>query len=153
MDTEAAMRALGWYMSIGEYGRGAKGGKSAGVAVGAKARSGMSESMLLTPPDDGCAHRFATKLVGVVLPDGVHCGSLYCISGIGLAAQANVDLLEAASKRLALRKGPWVVGGDFNGTAEELRKTGWLDVVKGTITQPSGSTCSLGSCRTIDFFV
>ena len=119
----------------------------------AKAHIGMTESMLFTPPDDGCAQRFATKLVGAVLPGGVHCGPLYCISGIGLAAQANVDLLEATSKRLALLRGPWVGGGDFNGTAEELRKTGWLEVVKGTIIQPSGSTCTRGSGRTIDFFV
>ena len=33
-DTEATMRAMGWSMSIGRCGTGAKGGKSAGVAVG-----------------------------------------------------------------------------------------------------------------------
>ena len=50
-------------------------------------------------------------------------------------------------------KGPWVIGGDFNGTADELRKTGWLELVKGTIIQPSGKTCSRKGGRTLDFFV
>ena len=50
-------------------------------------------------------------------------------------------------------KGPWVIGGDFNGTADELSKTGWLELVKGTIIQPSGKTCSRVGGRTLDFFV
>ena len=59
----------------------------------------------------------------------------------------------ATARRVAMFKGPWVIGGDFNGTADELRKTGWLEVVKGTIIQPSGKTCSRGGGRTLDFFV
>ena len=104
------MRATGWSMPIGECGMGTKGGKSAGVAVGARAHIGMSESLLFEPPDDCSTQRFRMKLVGAAQPGGVHVGSLYNISAIGLAAQLNVDLLEAVSLRLALVKGPWAIG-------------------------------------------
>ena len=82
-DTEATMRATGWSMSIGECGTGAKGGKSAGVAVGTRGHIGMSESLLFEPPGDCSKHRFRIKLVGAALPGGVHVGSLYNISVMG----------------------------------------------------------------------
>ena len=46
--------------------------------------------------------------------------------------------------------GPWIVGGDWNCTPEDLRATGWLKKVSGVIVAPIGSTCN---GKVYDYFV
>ena len=46
--------------------------------------------------------------------------------------------------------GPWIIGGDWNCTPDELQKTGWLRLVKGVICAPKGPTCG---DRVLDYFV
>ena len=108
-DTEAAMKARGWSMSISACGKGAKGGKSAGVAVGVRAHIGMSNSLRYDPPVDCSTERLTLKWIGAGLTGGFHTGSLYLISRIGVKAQANQDILNAAAARLALLQGPWAI--------------------------------------------
>ena len=79
---------------------------------------------------------------------GVHLGCGYLISGIGLSHKSNVDLLGLMAARIALIAGPWIIGADWNGTAQELRDTGWLELVGGVIVAPDATTCNN---RTIDF--
>ena len=143
-DTEATMRAKGWSVSISACGKGAKGGKSAGVAVGVRAHIGMTSSLRYTPPVDCSTERLTIKKIGACITGGFHAGSLYLISRIGVKAKADQDILEAASARLALLMGPWVLGGDSSCTPQEFIDAGWLAVVKGKIVYPKGKTCTAG---------
>ena len=45
---------------------------------------------------------------------------------------------------------PWILGGDWNCTPQELRDTGWLQKVGGTIHAPAAATCNES---VYDFFV
>ena len=47
-------------------------------------------------------------------------------------------------------QGPWLIGGDWNCTPDELRKTGWLRLVKGVICAPIAPSCG---DRVLDYFV
>ena len=61
-----------------------------------------------------------------------------------------MDLLQSVAAVLSTVVGPWVLGGDWNCTPEQLEKTGWLKMVKGRVCAPKLATCME---RTIDFFV
>ena len=45
---------------------------------------------------------------------------------------------------------PWIMGGDFNGAANELRRPGCLRLVGGVVFAPKAATYSN---RTTDYFV
>ena len=47
-------------------------------------------------------------------------------------------------------QGPWLIGGDWNCTPDELRKTGWLRLVKGVVCAPKAPTCG---DMVLDYFV
>ena len=84
---------------------------------------------------------------------GIHTGSLYLFSMIGkggVRAKCNVDLLDSVAFTLVGLVGPWIIGGDFNCTPEELIATGWLKKVGGIVHAPKSPTCN-GSIY--DFFV
>ena len=51
---------------------------------------------------------------------------------------------------LATLRGPWILGGDWQCTPDELRSTGWLNIVKGVIDAPTAPTCG---DRVMDYFV
>ena len=81
---------------------------------------------------------------------GINYGSCYLHSSLGITARANMDLLQSIAAVLSTVEGPWVLGGDWNCTPEQLEKTGWLRLVKGKVCAPKLTTCME---RTIDFFV
>ena len=59
---------------------------------------------------------------------GVHCGSpyLYSMKGKGgVQAQCNLDMLDSMAFTLNGLVGPWILGGDWNCTPQELADTGW----------------------------
>ena len=64
--------------------------------------------------------------------------------------QCNLDLLESIAFTLASLVGPWIIGGCWNCTPDDLRATGWLKKVGGVIWAPMGATCN--GC-VYDFFV
>ena len=47
-------------------------------------------------------------------------------------------------------RGPWVIAGDWNCTPDDLRNTGWLELVGGRNVAPHTPTCG---DRIIDFIV
>jgi hypothetical protein len=152
-ETEAAMRALNWSMSITACGKGPGGGRSAGVAIGAKAHIGMRNSLAQDLPEDASKTRLDLKWMGAAVKGGFHLGSMYLISKIGVQAEENESILDAAVARLGLLNGPWILGCDGNCTPEQLAETGWLKKVGATIFQPPEKTCEIGEGRIIDFFV
>ena len=81
---------------------------------------------------------------------GVHCGSAYLFSGVGIAAACNLDLLDTIAFTLAGLIGPWMLGGDWNCSPAELEATGWLKKIGGTIHAPQAATCN---GKVYDFFV
>ena len=72
---------------------------------------------------------------------GVHCGSIYCHHGIGIAAPANLDFLQGVAGVLCRLAGPWLIGGDWNCTPEQLSATGWLKLIGAKIFAPAANTC------------
>ena len=80
---------------------------------------------------------------------GVHLVSLYLHDGEGLSRR-NLDLLQGLAFLLGRLRGPWIVGGDFNLTQEDLRQANWFELVGGTPFATDEPTCG---ARSIDFFV
>ena len=83
--------------------------------------------------------RLTLKKVDCAARGGLNLGSCYLISGTGIATTKNLDLLHCLAGMLKRISGPWIIGGDFNGTPEELAATGWLKVVGGRIHQQEGA--------------
>ena len=77
-----------------------------------------------------------------MLQGGTHLGSVYLQHKIGIKAAANIALLEHIAACLRTIKGPWLIGGDFNGTPQQLEDTGFLELVDGVIHAPSDHTCN-----------
>ena len=70
--------------------------------------------------------------------------------------EVGITLNNLANKYLDLddagraRELPWIIGGDWQDPPIELARTGFLDLVGGTIATPHLTTCNR---RAIDFFV
>jgi len=138
---ESAARTAGWKTSVTPCLTTRAMGKSAGVAVAARARVGLSDADPVTLTQHlHDAGRFGMKHVGAVRTGGFHLGSLYLYHTIGVRAEANLNLLETVACTLAGLKGPWCIGGDFNCTPSQLIDTGWLAKVGGVIHYPADAT-------------
>jgi hypothetical protein len=131
-EAEAAARTAGWNASVARGITTAALGRSAGVTVAARVRIGMSNAdpVVRTQHLHDTGH-FAMKHIGAVRKGGFHLGSLYLYHTIGVRAKANLHILDTVATTLAAIKGPWVIGGDFNGTPTQLIDTGWLKKIGG----------------------
>ena len=131
-ETEQSARNARWNTSLQACNVSAVGGRSAGLGFAVKPHVGMA---LATVPTDGVQGldpaRFGLRRVGAMCPGGVHIGSCYLTSAVGVSAQCNLRLLEAMSFVLTRLNGPWIVAGDWNCTPEDLTATGWLQLVGG----------------------
>lgn len=148
---EQVARSSGWSASILPCGRADAGGRSAGVAVAVRSHVGLSlpGPVALTQPTHQ-AGRFVMRRVGAICAGGLHLGSTYLTSSVGVSAKCNLDLLQSMACTLNGLVGPWCVGGDWNCTPEQLEATGWLGLVNGIVHAPTSPTCN---GRIIDFFV
>ena len=90
------------------------------------------------------------KHFGAVCRGGIHFGSCYLHCNWDANRKTNLDLLEAIGARIGTLKGPWIIGGDWQCPPDDLRETGWLKTVKGTIYAPAAPTCG---DRALDYFV
>ena len=136
---EQAARNAKWKLAIEPCLVTAKGGRSVGVAVVVRNYIGMSTPKAVEASQ--CLHargHFAMKRVAAMVKGGIHCGSAYLFSGVGVAAKCNLDLLDTMAFTLSGLVGPWIVGGDWNCTPEELRATGWLKKVGGDSSRTKG---------------
>ena len=63
----------------------------------------------------------------------MHIGSTYLVDSVGPSHATNLAILDSVAGCLNAVAGPWVIGGDFNCTPEELEKTGFLKLVDGVV--------------------
>ena len=145
---EDALSSCQWRASIQPCGLGPAGGPSAGVAIGVRQHIGLGQ------PDSGPMFRANPRLLlrkmGAVCRGGLHLGSVYLRDVVGPTDAANLAILDELAGCLNVLQGPWVVGGDFNMTPEELAGTGFLSLVDGIIHAPADFTCGL---KTYDYFI
>ena len=94
--------------------------------------------------------RFAMKRAAAMGEGGVHLGSVYLVSQVGVIAKRNLDLLESVAFALTSLAAGLTIGGDWNCMPEDLLATGWLTKVSGVICASRGSTCN---GKVYDFFV
>ncbi len=158
-DVNAAEReaaATSWTMSLAPGVLTQAGRISAGVAVGVRSHIGLADGG--TVHGDGpaagvrCAvaeGRYIRRWAGCMCRGGIHVGSVYLRTAEGMS-DANVDILQHVAEDLAGVRGPWILGGDFNMTAEELAASGWLDFVGGVAIVPPTPSCN---GKAMDFFV
>ena len=94
-----------------------RGGNSAGTAVATRSYIGMSVPKAVEASQGLHAKgHFAMKRVAAMGKGGVHCGSAYLFSGVGVAAKCNLDLLDTMAFTLSGLVGLWILGGDWNCT-------------------------------------
>ena len=93
------------------------------------------------------------RILGMIR-GGIIFVSLYLKSGEKPNSMLNWAILTRVAEILNLCQIPFVIGGDFQCTPQELRDTQWLDILKGVIVSSGQVTCTtVTSAREIDFFV
>lgn len=131
-ETEQAARNSQWTTSLQPCNVSNVGGRSGGVGIAVKSHVGLAKPTVVT---DGVAGlepaRFGLRRIGAVCPGGLHAGSCYLTSAVGIAAPCNLRLLEAIAFALAQLEGPWLLAGDWNCSPQDLTDTGWLQLVGG----------------------
>ena len=70
------------------------------------------------------AERFKASLWDVVVQGGVLLGTVYLHDGIGLAADLNINLLQAIAGYVKAVGLPYILSGDWNVTPAELENSG-----------------------------
>ena len=135
-DTEQAARNKGWKTAMSASILTSAEWKSAGTAVCCRTHIGARRSFAKECTDKVVSVRFQMKLLGAVCKGGVHFGSCYLHCNWEHNRLFNLDLLQHMSAMISTLRGPWILGGDWQCTPDELRKTGWLKIVKGVIYAP-----------------
>ena len=152
-------KRLGWQMQgaggcCGDTQRG-----RCGVGVAAPSHIGLTrvgEQQFDLSPALSPGRLTAAWLDGG-LKGGVVVASAYLWHSEGVTPR-NLALLQAAVDVAVRHGGPWLIGGDFNMTPEEMQADeaarAWLNKLGGTIVAPSSPTCrSSDGGRVIDFFI
>ena len=151
------LAARGWGSLWAPAGRGAKGGKSAGVAIVARIAFGLAG------PAQGPVVVTAGRLVAgtLSLPGSreVSLMSVYMHDGEGIST-ANAAILQAIEESTSedrKRGRQTIVGGDFNMTPEELNAQEFCEGAALTVirSDPALGTCRRvsGAARVLDFFL
>ena len=147
----------GWIAKFNdsEVTKGQAGGEGQSAGTGVAIRKGWGCCAVPGALDGTVVdHRCSLLHWNALVKGGVDLGSVYLISGAGPSSQDNLDILEDVGERLACLNRPFVIGGDWNMTADELETTGWVQRVGGAIVKPQAALpTSCASGRTIDFFV
>ena len=149
-EKEQSLEGRGWTTSIQKCNKGDGGGKSSGTAVSCRNHIGMAESIADGDLPAALAGRFRVRHIGAMCKGGFHFASGYLRCTVGLKHVSNLDYLQAVAGVLKSLRGPWVFAADFQNTPEQLRESGWLELVGGKIVAPTLPTCHK---RTIDYFV
>ena len=82
---------------------------------------------------------------------GIVLANIYLQSGVGVNA-FNYKALSDLACRLKEFGRPYIVGGDFNCTKQELVKSGVLKLFDAVVVDTLEHTCMV-SCRSIDMFI
>ena len=149
-DTDAASNMtakLGWRTSLSPAHATSLTGTSGGTAIAS--RKGLGHIPCHKQLREGFRHRLGAAWIGAVQRGGVHFITVYLKDGEGIG-QTNQAILTELAAYLGTIRGPWVVGGDWNVTPQQLQAASWDQIVKGTIKHPAQATCN---GKVYDFFV
>ena len=129
---------------------------TAGVAVLARSHIGLGtmwQGQLDFSPRSSKGRLTAMWTDGI-LKGGMLLMSIYLWHSEGLS-QRNLDILNAAARIVHYHGGPWLLAGDFNMTADDLRRAEkWLAKIDGKVVATEVATCrSVRGGRVIDLLV
>ena len=106
-ETEQAARNARWNTSLQACNVTAAGGRSAGHGFAVKPHVGMSLATVDTGIIEGIdPARFGLRRLGAICPGGIHVGSCYLTSAVGVSAPCNLRLLEAMGFALQMTSLP-----------------------------------------------
>ena len=126
-------------------------GTSGGVAVAARTHLGLARSPVEV--DARYRARVIVAWVGAGLRGGLHLVSVYLFPSEGLSDRNRV-LLEEVARLVTTVRGPWLVGGDFQMSPDQLRASGWVAWVGGRVFCAGQPTCtSAVEGAELDYFV
>ena len=132
-------------------------GTTGGVAIAVKNCYGIDVIQGLPDPAAPWTiypGRAAGVRVQGLIRGGVLVISIYLITGEPPNSEDNWRILSRVGEILAMTKLPFVIGGDFQCSPEELRSTGWLEGIDGTLRAAGKATCTNAhGANEIDFFV
>ena len=145
-------RQGGWKAVLGRAKASAGGGSHGGTGVAVRAHIGAA-----CWPGQATAEIYPGRLAGAWMSGyaagGVALGSIYLEVGAGFGG-GNAEVLQTAADALQAVQGPWILGGDWNIDAREMRASPWLECVRGAVIATSTPTCTAGlGARVIDYFV
>ena len=150
-EAEAGISTCGWKAAIQPCAHAAEGGRSAGVAVAVRGHMGLGKPLAeAVGGRPEVMPRLAIHHWSAVCRGGVGLGACYLVAGCGVTNSRNQSILQEAANQIRSWQGPWILGGDFNCSPEELTATGWLNLVDGVIHATKEATCLR---RTLDYFV
>ena len=148
--------ASGWKTGAVPAVAGPKGGASAGTAIFVRKAIGFDRATKGWSGGSGVAEgRIAVAWSQAVTKAGILILSVYLWTNEGLSAK-NLRVLAAAAAIIDSHGGPWLIGGDFNMTPEELQQGAgweWLGRVGGVVRGTGTPTCAGGVGRELDFFI
>ena len=127
---------------------------SAGVAVFVREWIGLG-----WPPGRGPTQHESRALVAMIDCPGIPAflvASAYLKTGIGGAAPFNLQILEFIGQVVSSHRMPWVLGGDFQMSPQDLADTHFPSAARACIVadlNPVGTCTSAFGASVIDFFV
>ncbi len=147
----ATMRAQGWDTVAGPaYHKNA--GLGGGVAVMSSERAGIRPLKTIEglhgTDTEALNGRFICGITGDL--GGIACASVYGWSGQTVSAQ--LRLWRAVATQMKLIGLPFVIGGDWQVTPQEMQAVAYPELLNACIVAPTEPT-NLISLRTIDFFL
>ena len=148
-EAEDAARKLKWSLRVSPAIATPSGGRSAGVAVGAKSYYGLGRSPI-TPTDKAAASRLTSGWFPGIARGGVHVISLYLWAGLDLTHPKNRALLECCCRYVLALDGLWIIAADWQNSPDDLRASKWPEMMHGVIHASSLPTCGN---NIIDFFL
>ena len=95
--------------------------------------------------------RAAMYHVGGMVRGGFVIVNLYLVHSVGIDEQ-NWSIFAKVGARLKTAGLPFIIGGDWNFTVDELQKTSWVDAMDAVVIAPEHGTCR-PALRCIDVFV
>ncbi len=145
------LRAQGWDTVAGAAYR-KNAGHGGGVAVMTSERAGIRPLKLIDgipgTDIDALNGRFICGVTGDL--GGIASASVYGISGQGVSSQ--LRLWRAVATQMKLIGLPFIIGGDWQVTPQEMQAVGYPELLNAYIVAPSEPT-NVISLRTIDFFL
>ena len=154
-DKEQVARNASWNLALSPCAATQADRSSAGVAVATRAHIGLPYPAACNFVASFAVPRFTCKRAGICARGGIHVASIYLHDACGIQDPRNLDLLQEAALSLSMMAGPWVIGGDWNASPQELADSGWLKLTGGVVVHPRIPTCTPTGAteRILDYFV